>query len=158
MQASPLFLQRIGIPSLILFIALAWQQPALAQAESPASAAQLASTVYPSAVREVVEQRCVACHGCYDAPCQLKMDAWMGLARGAHEDKVYDGTRLLSAQLTRLYEDATTIEGWRQKGFYSVLDAQDPRQGLAYQMLALKEEYPAPKTGRLPSNFDFSLD
>ncbi|WOJ92779.1 fatty acid cis/trans isomerase [Congregibacter variabilis] len=118
----------------------------------------LLSKDYPPPVKTVVEQRCMVCHGCYDAPCQLKMDAWMGLERGANKDKVYDGTRLLSANLTRLYEDAHSIEEWRKKGFFEVLNKKDPKQGLMYQMLELKEEYPLPDKGPLPDNFDFNLD
>ncbi|MDP5071245.1 MAG: fatty acid cis/trans isomerase, partial [Congregibacter sp.] len=97
----------------------------------------LQSKAYPPAVKSIVEDRCMVCHGCYDAPCQLKMDAWMGLERGASKDKVYDGARLLSANLTRLYEDAQSIEQWREKGFFAVLDDVDPQQGLMHQMLSL---------------------
>ena len=118
----------------------------------------LLEQVYPGRVSTVIEQRCVVCHGCYDAPCQLKMDAWAGLARGAHEKKVYDGTRLRPAQLTRLYEDAQTLPGWREKGFFAVIDEDDPRQGLLYQMLRLKEAHPLQTRGALPDNFDLSLD
>jgi hypothetical protein len=113
---------------------------------------------YPPEVKEVIEQRCVVCHGCYDAPCQLKMDAWGGLVRGANKEKVYDGTRLLSANLTRLHEDALTIEGWRDREFFPVLNAEDPRAGQVYRMLALKEEFPQPTSGPLPDSFDFRLD
>ena len=42
-------------------------------------------------VKPVVEGRCVVCHACYDAPCQLKLSSWEGLARGANPEKVYDG-------------------------------------------------------------------
>jgi hypothetical protein len=118
----------------------------------------LLSTVYPPPVKEVLEQRCMVCHGCYDAPCQLKMDAWAGLARGAHKKKVYNGTRLISAELTRLYEDSMDLEGWRSKGFFTVLDEEEPRQGLIYRMLALKQEHPLPSKGPLPADFDLSLD
>ncbi|GAB5413710.1 MAG: fatty acid cis/trans isomerase [Congregibacter sp.] len=100
----------------------------------------------------------MVCHGCYDAPCQLKMDAWGGLLRGANKAKVYDGTRLLAANLTRLHEDAMTIEGWREKSFFSVLNKEDPSAGQLYRMLALKEEYPQPTKGRLPDSFDFRLN
>ncbi len=122
------------------------------------NADELLSRDYPPAVKEVIEQRCVVCHGCYDAPCQLKLDAWAGLARGASKDRVYDGTRLRSAALTRLYEDAHSVEAWRDRGFYSVLDPNDARRGTLFRMLALKEEYPAARGGRLPDSFDFSLD
>jgi hypothetical protein len=113
---------------------------------------------YPPAVKSVLEQRCVVCHGCYDAPCQLKLDAWGGLHRGASKDKVYDGTRLRSAALTRLYEDGHSLEQWRERGFYSVLDPDDYRHGTLFRMLSQKEEYPSPTSGRLPDSFDFSLD
>ncbi|WP_414982217.1 fatty acid cis/trans isomerase [Congregibacter sp.] len=117
----------------------------------------LLSKDYPPSVKPIVEQRCMVCHGCYDAPCQLKMDAWMGLERGGSKKKVYDGSRLLSANLTRLFEDAHSIDEWRDKGFFPVLDKQDPKTGLMYQMLNLKEEYPLPSKGPLPGTFDFSL-
>ena len=38
---------------------------------------------YPPRIKTTLEQRCMVCHGCYDAPCQLKLDAWQGLQRGA---------------------------------------------------------------------------
>ncbi|MEM1402625.1 MAG: fatty acid cis/trans isomerase [Pseudomonadota bacterium] len=116
------------------------------------------ATDYPSEVKPIVEQRCVVCHGCYDAPCQLKMDAVAGLMRGASKDKVYDGSRLRNANLTRLFEDAHTIAQWRGKGFYPVLNEPDARDGTLYKMLALKEEYPLPTKGTLPDNFNFRLD
>ena len=86
-----------------------------------ASTAPGAEQDYPPKVKAIVEQRCMVCHGCYDAPCQLKLDAFQGLQRGASKEKVYDGTRLLPANLTRLFEDASTTAEWRDKGFYPVL-------------------------------------
>ena len=73
-----------------------------------------AETDYPATIKPIVEQRCMVCHGCYDAPCQLKLDAWAGLQRGAHKDKVYDGARLVTANMTRLFEDAQSVEEWRK--------------------------------------------
>ncbi|WP_439100237.1 fatty acid cis/trans isomerase [Congregibacter sp.] len=113
---------------------------------------------YPAPVKAVIEQRCMVCHGCYDAPCQLKMDAWIGLQRGASKDKVYNGARLLPANLTRLYEDARSVEEWREKDFFPVVDESDPHQGVMYQMLKLKEENPSSSSGKLPDTFDFSLN
>ena len=48
---------------------------------------------YQRDVRPVLENRCVVCHGCYDAPCQLKLGSWEGVARGTSKAMVYDGTR-----------------------------------------------------------------
>lgn len=143
---------------LAAMVALPLISNAAAQAAVTGGNSSLLSKVYPAPVQEVLEQRCVVCHGCYDAPCQLKMDAWAGLARGAHKKKVYDGTRLIAAELTRLYEDSTDLEGWRSKKFFTVLDEEEPRQGLIYRMLALKQEHPLPDRDPLPADFDFSLN
>jgi len=113
---------------------------------------------YPPPVKSIIENRCMVCHGCYDAPCQLKLDAWAGLDRGASKEKVYDGTRLLTANLTRLFEDAQTTQEWRDNGFYPVLDDARPQQGTLYRMLQLKQQHPLPSGQVLPDSFDFNLD
>jgi hypothetical protein len=115
-------------------------------------------------VLPLLERRCVVCHGCYDAPCQLKLGSWEGLTRGASQAKVYDGERLLEAQPTRLFEDAERPSEWRKKGFFPVLnerreDAESNRLGsLLYRMLALKRRHPLPRQGVLPASFDFSVE
>jgi hypothetical protein len=100
----------------------------------------------------------MVCHGCYDAPCQLKLDARVGLQRGANKVKVYDGTRLRTAAMTRLFDDAKTTEEWRQKGFYTVLNEADPEQGTLSRILELKQQHPIPAGDKLPDSFDFRLD
>ncbi|MGB1141734.1 MAG: fatty acid cis/trans isomerase, partial [Halioglobus sp.] len=113
---------------------------------------------YPPGVKNIVEQRCMVCHGCYDAPCQLKLDAWAGLQRGASKTKVYDGTRLVTAELTRLFEDGNTVPDWRSKGFYPVLPESDPRDNVLARMLELKRQHPLPQGELLPDSFDLGLD
>ncbi|MFT4518671.1 MAG: hypothetical protein ACI9JM_001056 [Halioglobus sp.] len=113
---------------------------------------------FPPHVKTIVEQRCMVCHGCYDAPCQLKMDAWAGLERGASKDEVYDGSRLITANTSRLFEDALNTEEWREKGFYPVLNPEEPSKGSAVRMLELKQKHPLPTGGPLPDSFDLSLD
>lgn len=110
-----------------------------------------------TAAHQLLETRCMVCHGCYDAPCQLKLEAQRGLERGASKELVYDGTRLLSANLTRLFDDAQSVERWRDKGFYGVTDQQSPEDGVMYRMLALKKEHPLPARGKIDDSFDFSL-
>lgn len=115
-------------------------------------------------VKPIFDKRCVVCHGCYDAPCQLKLTAFAGVERGASTVKVYDGTRLLAENLTRLFIDANSADEWREKNFYPVLNeyAQDAPTNLAasslYRMLEMKRQHPLPAQGVLPSPFDFSLD
>lgn len=115
-------------------------------------------------VKPIFDRRCVVCHGCYDAPCQLKLTSFAGIDRGASQQRVYDGSRLLAENLTRLFIDGSSTDEWRRKDFYPVLNeaAQDPATNLAgsslFGMLQLKREHPLPASGPLREGFDFSID
>lgn len=119
-------------------------------------------------VLPILNRRCVVCHGCYDAPCQLKLTSTDGIRRGANEKKVYNGTRIKAMKPTRLGIDAKTVEEWRDRNFSPVLNEhptttdgpgeQNLRQSVLYQMLRLKQLHPQPRTGMLPETFDISLD
>ncbi len=117
-----------------------------------------AETDYPARIKPLIEQRCMVCHGCYDAPCQLKLDVFAGVDRGAHKNTVHSGSRLVTASPTRLLVDAQSTRQWRDKGFYPVLAAEDYRQGQLYRMLQLKQAHPLPAGSLLPDSFDFSLN
>ena len=97
---------------------------------------------YHSQVKPILEQRCIVCHACYDAPCQLKMGSYTGIERGANKARVYDGERLIEANLTRLFEDAHTQEQWRQKEFFPVV-ADNPQ--INYSELSSSEYETAAK-------------
>ena len=43
---------------------------------------------YWQEVKPILDNRCVVCHSCYDAPCQLKLTAIEGIERGANKSKV----------------------------------------------------------------------
>ena len=115
-------------------------------------------------IKPLVDKRCIVCHGCYDAPCQLKMTSFESIDRGASKQKVYDGKRLLAANLTRVSVDAGTTEEWRGEGFFPVLNERRQtleanREGsLIYRMLQLKKAHPLPAVDILPDSFDFSLN
>jgi hypothetical protein len=111
----------------------------------------------PTTAHDVLAQRCMVCHGCYDAPCQLKLEAHAGTVRGASKDLVYNGSRLVQANMTRLFDDATTEKAWRKKGFYPVVNNEDPESGVMFRMLQLKQAHPLPSEGPIPGSFDFSL-
>lgn len=112
---------------------------------------------YPPDVKPIVEQRCMVCHGCYDAPCQLKLDAWAGIQRGASKEQVYS-LRLNAAPPTRLFEDAQTAEQWRRKGFYPMLNEQTPEQSVLVRMLELKQQHPLPVGNTLPDSITLGLE
>ncbi|WP_455203731.1 fatty acid cis/trans isomerase [Kaarinaea lacus] len=119
---------------------------------------------YIDEVQPILNQRCVVCHACYDAPCQLNLASHEGIERGATKAPVYNGARFLSQEPTRLGIDAGSTEQWRDKGFHPVLNErrENPQinldNSLIYQMLALKRRYPLPKEGRLPAEYDVGTE
>ncbi len=119
---------------------------------------------YRSRIRPILERRCVVCHGCYDAPCQLKLSSREGIGRGANPTLVYDGERILGTEPTRLFIDAKTDAQWRKKGFHPVIDESGTtrpeerlRQSVMYHLLRLKQRHPQPQVGRLPDDFTLGL-
>lgn len=119
---------------------------------------------YIDEVAPVLGRRCVVCHGCYDAPCQLKLSSPEGILRGASPELVYNGARFGTMSPTRLYVDARGSEEWRAKGFHSVLNegSTTDRQSnlensVMYKMLRLKQLNPQARAGMLHPKFDLSL-
>ena len=117
-----------------------------------------AAVSYREQVQPVLEQRCIVCHSCYDAPCQLLLSSHDGFARGASKQAIYYSSRLVPAKPTRLFMDAQSTEQWRQLGFHSVLGAEGSAAtgGLLLQMLAFGRADPFPPGEKLPGSL--SLD
>jgi len=125
--------------------------------------AQLASGEFVSfrkQVQPILQNRCVVCHSCYDAPCQMLLSSIEGIDRGASEVPVYNGARFLVQEPTRLGIDARTTAGWREKGFHPILNERDQspvanlENSLLYRMLLLKRGDDFPGAGRLPEEYD----
>jgi hypothetical protein len=117
-----------------------------------------------SQVRTLLDSRCVVCHGCNDAPCQLDLASRAGVTRGANPAQVY-ATRVLAADPTRLSFDAQSNAQWRSKGFHPVLNERaatpeaDREGSVLYRLLRQKQLHPGPAGGVLPrERFDVSLD
>ena len=123
-----------------------------------------AGEFYLKEVQPILENRCVVCHGCYDAPCQLNLTAPEGIDRGASQVKVYNSSRLTAAPLTRLLEDAQTTGQWREMGFFPVLNERDQtpdtnlNASLVHHMLALKIANPLPNDAILSDDFTLELN
>ncbi|MEC4749161.1 fatty acid cis/trans isomerase [Methylomicrobium sp. Wu6] len=111
-------------------------------------------------VKPILDSRCVVCHGCYDAPCQLKLGSIEGIDRGATKQKIYDFARLKAASPTRLFIDASDTAGWRQKDFYPVLNergdstAANLDNSVLAKLIELKRQNPLPTSGKLDEDFD----
>ncbi len=123
---------------------------------------ELITVSYQDDVQPILESRCIVCHGCYDAPCQLDLSSHEGIERGANKTDVYQKGRPFAIKPTRLFTDAHTPAEWRKLKFFPVLNERNQTKkanleaSLMYKMLRLKREYPQPKVSPLPPSFDFS--
>ena len=108
-----------------------------------------ASDVYSARIQPIFDTRCIACHSCYNAPCQLNLQSYSGLARGATRLNVYDGGRTNSVAPTRLDIDGRTVPDWRRKGFFDVTGGADPTRALLAQLVALRAGHPAAQPAKL---------
>ncbi|MFK5985987.1 MAG: fatty acid cis/trans isomerase [Pseudomonadota bacterium] len=134
---------------------------------------------YEKTIKPILGSRCVVCHSCYDAPCQLKLSSMEGLLRGASKTPVYNPKRRRHDKPTRLFIDAHSIQQWRQDGFYSVLNEaatannspnnlpavlttekaeNNLRHSVLYRMLNLKQLQPQPRIGKLDQRINLDLD
>lgn len=119
---------------------------------------------YTNTIAPILENRCVVCHGCYDAPCQLKLSSPQGIMRGASKELVYDGTRILASKPSRLDIDASNTEQWRNKGFFPVLNEQNQsthinlNNSLLFKVIQQKQNHPLPDQKILDSRFSLGLN
>src|SRR5580700_7458636 len=121
---------------------------------APASPAP-ASDDYTTRIQPIFDSRCIACHSCFNAPCQLNLQSYSGLARGANKLNVYDRSRLKSVAPSRLDIDGRSVSDWRAKGFFDVVGGTDPGRNLLMQLLSLRARHSAvqPKEPVEGSNF-----
>lgn len=115
-------------------------------------------------IRPIFDTKCIACHACYDAPCQLKLETGgRGLERGASKVTVYDGGRLRNIPPTRLGVDGQTPEDWRNQGFYDVLigksnNASKARKSSMENMLDLGRNGFLRPNQRIPKNINLDFN
>ncbi len=96
-------------------------------------------------VNKIFENRCMACHSCFNAPCQLNLQSFSGFERGAHRLNVYNGTRPNSVDPTRMGVDAETIDQWRKLGFFSVNTSAKLENNLFWATIRQRQLQPQAK-------------
>lgn len=101
----------------------------------PATASTYAA--YTANVQPLFDRRCVVCHACFDAPCQLNLQSFDGVDRGASKTLVYHADRPLPIPPTRLFQDARSTVEWQTRfDFFPVLDrAKTPDERLDGSLL-----------------------
>lgn len=79
------------------------------------------SDYFSQHVKPIFDNKCIACHSCFNSPCQLKLSSYDGAIRGANEISIFDVPKLRSRKPTRLFIDHHSVEEWRERGFFPVL-------------------------------------
>lgn len=102
---------------------------------------------YLDKVQPIFDRRCIACHGCLDSPCLLKLTCYEGLIRGAREGNP-DNTHLFTEKPVRLI-DQPDLPAWRKQGFCRVVQQQGPpasrpAKSVLYRMLSAGVEHNQP--------------
>ncbi|CAG8868774.1 hypothetical protein PS627_03157 [Pseudomonas fluorescens] len=113
---------------------------------------------YTRDIQPIFTEKCVACHACNDAACQLNLGSAEGVQRGASKIPVYQGDRSTAQAPTRLFYDAQGEQAWRGKSFYSVLDNQGSQAALMARMLELGHQNPLEPNAKLPDDIALGLD
>jgi Fatty acid cis/trans isomerase (CTI) len=110
---------------------------------------------YTTRIESIFNSRCIACHSCYNAPCQLNLQSYSGLARGATKLNVYDRSRPMSVAPTRLDIDGHSVSDWRARGFFDVVGGTEQARTLLMQLVGLRARHPTvqPKKPVSESNF-----
>lgn len=136
--------------------------PVAAEPHPPVAATQ--TFHYRRDIQPIFDAKCAACHGCYDAPCQLKLTSADGVERGASKLEVYDGARPRELVPTRLGIDARNAAQWRQLGFFpalyspipeSAVRADAPRTlpaSLLHRMIGLARAHPWRANETIPND------
>ncbi len=112
---------------------------------------------YEDDIRPIFDSKCVACHACYDAPCQLNLTDPAGVQRGAIDTRVYGDLRMEQVALTRLFQDADTEQQWRSKGFTSVL-GQDSASSLLWAAVDHGAAHPLATQAAPPDELDLGIE
>ncbi len=74
---------------------------------------------YLDQIQPILTTRCVACHGCYEAPCQVNLQSYDGVRRGYNPIPIFSSKRIEYTAPTRM-EDASTLKEWRNLGFHPI--------------------------------------
>lgn len=113
----------------------AWHHPPVHEA--------VKNDFYLSNVQPIFSARCIACHSCINSPCQLDLTSFDGLERGGSKIDPYNFPLVEENIPTRIGIDARDEQGWRNKGFHSVLEGEE--KSILARFLNYKPQASAPK-------------
>lgn len=105
---------------------------------------ELPPNYYHAEIQPLFNARCIACHSCFESPCQMNLQTYAGAQRGANLLGVYQGDRLQEMAPSRMFEDALTTKEWRGRDFFDVL--QGGEKSVFWRLIAAADRrnvYPA---------------
>lgn len=127
------------------------------------------SDKYLNKIQPIFNNRCIACHACFNSPCQLNLTSFNGVDRGAIQDDIYSFRDIGNKTPTRLGIDVPQTfdwqiqtSHWREKkwrgsngdnAFFPVIsrDSTKPSErfenSLLYHMLLMKQNFSATHPG-----------
>jgi hypothetical protein len=154
---------RAGMLAIIALALVGCMQSGISEKELEPTVSRQQTYSFTHDVKPILDQKCIACHACYDAACQLKMTSSEGLLRGATDKSVYNGTRIRDADPTRLFVDAHGQAQWREKDFFSVFNDQggsldnNLANSVFFKMIELGKTNPLPANAPVPNNIKLGL-
>ncbi len=127
MRQRPLIIVAAAFAVAVLALLLGWPRKRLSAITTIAPGTDPA---YASTVQPIFDRRCVVCHSCFDAPCQLNLQSFEGLDRGANVTRVYEPSRLEAIHPTRMFQDAQSTTEWQERfGFFPVVKRESAAAG-----------------------------
>lgn len=118
---------------------------------------------YSKEIQPIFDAKCIACHSCYNAPCQLNLINYEGVMRGANQTDLYKFPLVSARHPTRLGQDARMLDEWRELEFYDItgdsadsllLTLLDMERGSDYQEnhFVAESSRTCPKPGIIPED------
>jgi hypothetical protein len=113
---------------------------------------------YEASIKPLFDHRCVPCHACFDSPCQLNLQSFEGLDRGASKELVYQADRPRAMHPTRMFQDAHSTAEWQTHfDFFPVVTRKYPgdlAQSLVWRFVEGRKAHP----GGGPFDVDTATD
>lgn len=117
--------------------------------------------LYRDKIQPILASRCVSCHSCNSAPCQLNLSSYKGLVRGMSKDNPHSTSlrRSFSEVHRARLEDSFTEEQWRDLGFYPVLpETRDAIKDSIFYLALQNDEEGSPDELEKEDNLSLILD
>lgn len=141
--------RRMRLTAATVLLASFFAPACVSEKKEPPAAAESEPMSFTRDIKPIFDEKCVACHACYDAPGQLDLRSVLGIERGAMKIDTY-AAREKPIAPTFAWNSPNTLEDWREMGFFSVLEGG--RDSIMGKMLTLGHANPVKANERYPDD------